>query len=134
MSDGATSNRVARQVPARIAVTPPDTDQKLGTKALPRRFDVAAREAVRRLRVHAGENQRYFASMLGISFSAFQKYETGRSYVPDSRLLVAFLARAIDQSRSDLAAVFKRELIAVLSPPRGFRVEVTVKAIKGKWS
>jgi transcriptional regulator with XRE-family HTH domain len=88
--------------------------------------------AVRHLREHAKEPQRSFAATLGMSFSALQKYESRRPPAPDSRLLVAFLAAAINHSRPDLAAIFQRELMAVLSPPPGFAVEIIVKRTKGK--
>ena len=79
-------------------------------------------------------SQRDFARMLGISFSALQKYEGGRFADPDPRMMMAFLARAMDQSRSDEAAVFERELIMTLNPPPGFAVEINVKRTGGKRS
>jgi hypothetical protein len=84
-------------------------------------------EAVLSLRLHADQPQRSFAARLGMSFFALQKYEARRPLLPNSRLLLAFLADALDHSRLDLAAVFHRELMAVLRPPPGFSVEIVVK-------
>jgi hypothetical protein len=66
-----------------------------------------------------------------MAFPTLQNYETRRRRTPDARLLVAFLTCAIDHSRLDLADVFRRELLAVVSPPADFVVEIVVKR-KGK--
>jgi hypothetical protein len=89
-------------------------------------------QAVCSLRAHAGETQRNFARMLGMSFFGLQKYEHGGPQTPDPRLLTAFLTAAISHSRPDLATVFERELLSIMKPPRGFSIEIKVKQEKGK--
>jgi hypothetical protein len=91
---------------------------------------VTLSEAVLSLREDAEASQRDFARMLGVSLFSLQKYEGGRSLEPEARLLVALMVRALERSRSDLAAFFEGQLIAALDPPSGF--EVTVRRAKGK--
>jgi len=89
-------------------------------------------EAVLSLREDADASQRDFARMVGLSLFSLQKYEGGRSLEPEARLLVALMARAMERSRSDLAAFFERELTAALNPPPGW--EITIRQSRAKRS
>jgi len=84
------------------------------------------------LREHCGESQRHFARTLGIGFRTLQYIEAGQIQRPDSKSLFAFFICALDRSRTDLATVFERELIAAMDPPVGVSVQIVLKPPKGK--
>lgn len=81
-------------------------------------------QAVRELRKTSGKSQQLFATELGMSLSALQKYEKAQS--PDPRPLFALETAATAIGRFDLADMFHGALVAAMGPgfPRARRPRV----------
>jgi transcriptional regulator with XRE-family HTH domain len=83
-------------------------------------------EAIRALRKHSGKTQQVFATELGISLRAFQKYE--QEQMPEPQALARFIALALDAKLDIIHRNLLNALLKQLAVP-GWTVQFEV--IKG---
>ncbi len=87
-------------------------------------------EAIRELRAHTGKSQQIFATELGMSISALQKYEYGDT--PGTQHLLRLWGVAATTGRGDLAEVIYREIQDQIIAPPGFSIEFHIRSLKKK--
>ena len=84
-------------------------------------------EAIRLLRKRSGQTQQQFATGLGLSLRAYQKYEQGSK--PEARALIRFLALAEDAKFHDLWDLFHQALVALHLGMSGWLVRIQLKKV-----
>jgi len=87
-------------------------------------------EAICELRQKSGQSQQVFATGLGLSLRALQRYEQGSS--PDARALIRLMALAEDAKLPYLCAVFRQGLIVHLGMP-GWKVNLQLQKVEERY-
>ena len=84
-------------------------------------------EGICLLRKRSGKSQQQFATEVGLSLRAYQKYEQGSK--PDARALIRFLALAEDAKFHDLWDLFHQHLVALHLGMPGWLVRIQLKKV-----